>query len=260
MYPTFELFSVTWYSYGLALSSTFIVLFLWVKSVCPKPLLTGNDFYILLLFALVSVATPLFLAFMLENASKNILQFGTYPLLITAIFLTLPYLYLRKKPPAKVFDFLVPYVLFAIACQRLLGCFMAGCCYGQPTDLPWGITFHPSSVAWAHFPTALHPTQLYYGVPLLLMSMILLKWRKHFFPGITTSLGGITIGVVYFVVHFLRGDVRPIGSHTLMLNQYFSLAFIVIGILLLFVIFWRGKPTAVPVSTTNDVDIRSTAD
>ncbi len=49
--------------------------------------------------------------------------------------------------------FAVP-VALAVAVGRL-GCFYAGCCYGTPTDLPWGVVF-PGVDALAH-----HPTQLY---------------------------------------------------------------------------------------------------
>lgn len=41
-----------------------------------------------------------------------------------------------------------------------LGCFMAGCCHGLPTELPWGVTFSDPIAAAPHG-IALHPTQLY---------------------------------------------------------------------------------------------------
>ncbi|MBN2033130.1 MAG: prolipoprotein diacylglyceryl transferase [Deltaproteobacteria bacterium] len=41
-----------------------------------------------------------------------------------------------------------------------IGCFMAGCCFGKPTDLPWATVFtHPHTLAPPNIP--LHPTQLY---------------------------------------------------------------------------------------------------
>ena len=51
-------------------------------------------------------------------------------------------------------QFAVP-VAIAVATGRL-GCFVAGCCFGQPTNLPWGIAF-----ASAGDNLARHPTQLY---------------------------------------------------------------------------------------------------
>jgi phosphatidylglycerol:prolipoprotein diacylglycerol transferase len=42
-----------------------------------------------------------------------------------------------------------------------LGCFLAGCCHGKPTDLPWGVVFtDPASLA-RPLNVPLHPTQLY---------------------------------------------------------------------------------------------------
>ncbi|QEH39115.1 prolipoprotein diacylglyceryl transferase [Aquisphaera giovannonii] len=48
-------------------------------------------------------------------------------------------------------SFAVP-VAAAVAVGRL-ACFVGGCCYGKPTSLPWGITFHDGIPR--------HPTQLY---------------------------------------------------------------------------------------------------
>jgi phosphatidylglycerol:prolipoprotein diacylglycerol transferase len=42
------------------------------------------------------------------------------------------------------------------------GCFLNGCCYGHPTNLPWGVHFPPGSEAALEFPgQAVHPSQLY---------------------------------------------------------------------------------------------------
>ncbi|MGD2125838.1 MAG: prolipoprotein diacylglyceryl transferase [Desulfobacteraceae bacterium] len=44
-----------------------------------------------------------------------------------------------------------------------IGCFMAGCCYGKPTDVWWGVVFsHPNSLAPLNIP--IHPTQLYHAL------------------------------------------------------------------------------------------------
>ncbi len=62
-----------------------------------------------------------------------------------------------------------------------IGCFMAGCCYGKPTDLPWGVVFsHPRSLAPLHI--ALHPTQLYAALSgfIIFLILIILQSRKHF--------------------------------------------------------------------------------
>jgi phosphatidylglycerol:prolipoprotein diacylglycerol transferase len=57
------------------------------------------------------------------------------------------------------------------------GCFFNGCCYGTPTDLPWGIDFGDG--------LRRHPTQIYESAFHLMMAVVLLYfmrcgiWRSH---------------------------------------------------------------------------------
>ena len=63
------------------------------------------------------------------------------------------------------------------------GCFLAGCCYGRPTDLPWGITFTDDR-AVAPLGTRLHPTQLYELSALLtIFAIVNLTHAKRRFQG-----------------------------------------------------------------------------
>ncbi len=67
---------------------------------------------------------------------------------------------------------------FGLALSRL-GCLAAGCCYGRPTALPWGIVFE-NPAALAHpLHTALHPTQLYSFFAGLAIFFFLLQARKR---------------------------------------------------------------------------------
>ncbi len=52
----------------------------------------------------------------------------------------------------KTGDGLVVPVAVAVGIGRV-GCFVAGCCFGTPTSLPWGVRFHDG--------VPRHPTQLY---------------------------------------------------------------------------------------------------
>lgn len=64
-----------------------------------------------------------------------------------------------------------------------LGCLMAGCCYGQPTDLPWGVVYtHP--YAPGPHDVALHPTQAYEAVWLLITGAVCnLRYAHRRFDG-----------------------------------------------------------------------------
>jgi phosphatidylglycerol:prolipoprotein diacylglycerol transferase len=61
---------------------------------------------------------------------------------------------LAGMPVAAVLDAIVPAGLLALAAGRV-GCFLAGCCYGRPTDAPLGVVFPDLGLP------ARHPLQLY---------------------------------------------------------------------------------------------------
>ena len=69
-------------------------------------------------------------------------------------------LFVRDLPRSQVLalcDLAVPGVLVGIAVGRL-GCFVGGCCYGAPTELPWAVHF---PLAHATHGAGVHPVQLY---------------------------------------------------------------------------------------------------
>ena len=56
------------------------------------------------------------------------------------------------------------------------GCFAAGCCWGEPTTLPWGVKFSElgHQITGVPIDTHLHPTQLYESFAMLLVFVFLL--------------------------------------------------------------------------------------
>jgi phosphatidylglycerol---prolipoprotein diacylglyceryl transferase len=66
-------------------------------------------------------------------------------------------------PLRRTMDVAAPALALGHAIGRL-GCFTAGCCYGRPTTMPWGVVFDSRIAAiWNGTPlhVRLHPTQLY---------------------------------------------------------------------------------------------------
>ncbi len=106
----------------------------------------------------------------------------------------------------KLGDFLITYVALGQVFGRL-GCFLAGCCYGVPTDLPWGIAITNADSVTRPLGIALHPTQLYQAGVNLLTFIILYRasWRKKF-TGQILLLYGLTFPVGRTIVEFYRGD------------------------------------------------------
>ena len=99
-----------------------------------------------------------------------------------AILSTLVYCRIKKMSVLEVFDYFSPALGFGIGLTRI-GCYMNGCCYGTPTDLPWGVTFPHGSIPSSVFGDQhLHPSQLYsslYGFGLFLLLHFMMK-RKQF--------------------------------------------------------------------------------
>lgn len=104
-----------------------------------------------------------------------------------------------------------------------LGCFLAGCCHGTPTDLAWGVTFNdPSSLA-RPLGVPLHPTQLissFFGLALFMFLWLQYRRRRE-------GLLFLAFVVLYasgrFLIEFLRGDNRGIFLGWLSSSQIVSL-------------------------------------
>ena len=141
-----------------------------------------------------------------------------------------------KLPVWSAADMYAPGVALGHIIGRL-GCLLAGCCYGRPTDLPWGITFtSPVAAASAGTPLGipLHPTQIYDAGAELLILIFLLVFEKRGrpYPGRTWWLYILLYAVARFIVEIFRADDRGIiaGVST---SQFVSLVIAPIAIVML---------------------------
>lgn len=98
-----------------------------------------------------------------------------------------------------------------------VGCLMAGCCWGAPTDAPWSIAFDEAAVAFAagEVPHAgahtvpLHPTQAYefIGLGVLFLGLAAWRWRAGpQTPWRQASRYAVGYGALRLVVEIFRGD------------------------------------------------------
>ena len=101
--------------------------------------------------------------------------------LIVAVSVALWYIRRVGLPLWTTCDAFAPGIALGHVVGRF-GCFFAGCCYGNPTSRPWGVTFtDPFAAANVGTPLGipLHPTQLYEaGAELLILGVLLLTERK----------------------------------------------------------------------------------
>src|ERR1700730_6193639 len=132
--------------------------------------------------------------------------------LIVAVAVALWYIRRVGLPLWTTCDVFAPGIALGHVIGRL-GCLFAGCCYGRPTDLPWGITFtDPFAAANVGTPLnrPLHPTQLYEAGAEALILIILLvteSWGRRF-AGRTFWLYMLLYALSRFIVEIFRGDPR----------------------------------------------------
>ncbi len=113
-----------------------------------------------------------------------------------------------------------------------IGCFLNGCCFGLPTDLPWGVHFPRGSFACnAGLDGTIHPTQLYSSLFGLLLFFFLQKMlhRPHR-QGEVFSYFLIVYGGFRFGVDFVRFYEN---SANLLINQIISAVIVLAGVVLL---------------------------
>jgi len=97
--------------------------------------------------------------------------------------------------------FAVP-VAVAVAIGRL-GCFDVGCCYGTPTEMPWGVVF-PDVGEMPRHPTQLYESAFHFSMALLLCYL----QRKGMFRGQLIKLYIIAYAVYRFGTEFIRPEAR----------------------------------------------------
>lgn len=133
------------------------------------------------------------------------------------------YCRLRKMNLWRVLDILSISLAFGYFIGRW-ACFSAGCCYGKPTDLPWGIVFH-DELAIAPTGVRLHPTQIYMSLNSLLLFFILIYLRRQkIFNGQLALFYLIYYSVTRFLIEFLRGDPRGwVIENYLSTSQFISI-------------------------------------
>ncbi|WP_054693749.1 prolipoprotein diacylglyceryl transferase [Syntrophomonas palmitatica] len=154
-----------------------------------------------------------------------------------------------KLPLWRMADTFVIGLAFGLALLRV-GCYLNGCCFGQVTELPWGVVFPPGSFAHNYQlaagqkgallfglplvgPLPVHPTQLYELAAALfgaLLAAYILRQRKK--DGCAFLTFVIWFTGFRFLNRFLRA--APLPSHkTGLFEPVLYLLIMVMGVFLL---------------------------
>lgn len=219
MFPIlFHFGGLTVHSYGLFIAAGFLLgIGLAIKEArrkgIPSEKILDLSFYIILsailgsrlLFVLINYAHYLEHPLDFFKVWEGGLVF--YGGLILSFLTGLWIIRKQKLPFWETADLMAPSIAIGQVFGRL-GCFAAGCCFGQPTDRPWGVTFnHPDSLAPTGIP--LHPTQLYEALTALLIFFILWFLKKgQKVPGRLFLYYLFLYGLGRWILEFFRGDNR----------------------------------------------------
>lgn len=124
---------------------------------------------------------------------------------ISAFVVGVLYMRWKKLSIPKVLDIFAPSMMLGLSIGRI-GCFLAGCCFGKPTSLPWGVTFPEGSMARLEFgEVPIHPTQLYSFVSVFSIFIILIVLRRYMkFSGQVFLLTVFIYSIHRFLIDFLR--------------------------------------------------------
>ncbi len=162
--------------------------------------------------------------------------------LILAVIVGLWYVRKHRLPTWRIADVIAPGIAFGHVVGRL-GCFLAGCCYGHETTVPWAVTFtNPLAAENVGTPLGvpLHPTQLYEaGAELVILGLLLaFEHKGRAFPGRTFWGYMLVYGLTRFVIEFFRGDPRGMVFANVSTSQFISLLIIPISLVML---YWLSR-------------------
>jgi len=112
-------------------------------------------------------------------------------------FFALWYLWKFKLPFWRIGDALSPAIALGHAFMKI-GCFMAGCCYGIPSQLPWAVRFPDLN-------GPRHPSQLYETVlNFINFAILAVLWKKRKFEGQIVAIYVFNYSIIHFLMFYFR--------------------------------------------------------
>ena len=255
MYPElFKIGPITVYTYGVLLAASYLLGLRLAMSRAKRWGLDANrvlDLGIYIIIAALVGAKLLLLVVDREQFTRNpwellaLARSGGvfYGGLILAVAVAFWYIGRHRMPFWTTCDVFAPGIALGHVTGRL-GCLAAGCCYGRPTDLPWGVTFtNPLAASLVGTPlnVRLHPTQLYEaGAELLILVLLLVTERRgRPFAGRTFWGYMLLYAISRYLIEMYRGDPRGmmLGMST---SQLISL---ILAPLSLAMLAWLARST-----------------
>lgn len=253
MHPVlFKVGSFTVYTYGFCIAIGALLGFLYMywqgKKQYSLTFDQSNNLFILLILGGV-VGGKLFMLF--EDPSFYLSQpkklfsgsgFVFYGSLLTTIPIMLWYFKKIKVPILGMLD-----VMAAVTCIvhgfGRIGCFMAGCCYGLPTDSFLSVVFTNPVCQAEPLHTPLYPTQLVEAIFIfsILALLVMLKNRKQF-DGQLFLIYLMVYAVGRGILEMFRGDIdRGFLIENILSNSQFISLIVISAALYFYIRLNRNK-------------------
>jgi len=228
MYPIlYKLGPINLYTYGFFLALGFLIAILVAGREARRLGLSEGHFYDICFYIILAAIVGSRLLFVLmepgpflQNPLKIftiwegglVFHGGLIAALATTFFLMRRY----RMPWRPTLDALAVGMPLGVAFGRI-GCFMAGCCFGKPTDLPWAVHFtHPESLC--PIQEGLHPSQLYETfLSFMVFGVVFWLRKRKRFDGQVLVTYFCLAGLVRFTVEFFRAptSLDPRGPEIL---------------------------------------------
>ncbi len=148
-----------------------------------------------------------------------------------------------KIPFLVIADIFSPGVILGIGITRI-GCFLAGCCFGSPTDCACGITFPSDAPASLHFGNVpVLPSQLFASAGgFIVLAVLLLLEKVSDYRGATFGRFLLLYGLSRFVVDFSRyyepEQIMMLGWNN---NQWISVGMMAGGLAMMVIFARKGR-------------------
>jgi phosphatidylglycerol---prolipoprotein diacylglyceryl transferase len=185
-----------------------------------------------------------------EIASFNMLQAGGvwYGGFLGGVIAGILYVRKHHLPVLRTWDAFTPGIALGHAIGRL-GCLAAGCCYGKPTDVPWGIVFTDplaNQLTGTPLGVRMHPTQIYEFLAEIAIFFLLVQLIRHYrrldshppqstalaaFPGQITGTYAFLYGIARYSLEFFRDDPQrgSVFGGLMTATQLISICLVILG-------------------------------
>ena len=184
------------------------------------------------------------LAAIVNIAGGGLVVFGSLP---TAALAAWRFAARRKLSLVRLADCIAPGLLVGLAIGRI-GCFLNGCCYGGPCDLPWGVRFPAGTAPAEHYPAPdggsipLHPAQLYAAIDAAILAALAVVSTPLFRrDGEVFALVLTLHPISRILLEMIRVDEPPALGTPLSISQLVSLALLAVAAALW---WWIGRQPA----------------